>query len=462
MKPSIVLLVRDTSTWRDQRGSASYRLPGPDHLGWWAAVAMLISILLHVIVFFSLDRLKIALDFDHAREITTQQVNIQRVEVAPELVQESLPPENVVQPPRDSAALMEEVDVLNALPKNQELDMKPEVDKAEYALKMQNPAAAGDPTAISKETASSMDMDSKLPELGREASNIRPAEIGQMIVDPGSLDSSPDAIGKITDDLLKRGANGKVEKGALNGVSSLDELLNLPANLLLGKKTLLPSDLLFEFNQSKLRESAKVGLMKLGLLMDKNPALYCWIEGHTDLIGGDQFNLNLSIKRAEAVKSYLVNSMKMDPSKIITRGFGRYEPIVTSGTAEEQSINRRVEVRMRKAPPTSQQRVIEPQKAAIIEESPRAPKAILVKPKRIFTTEKPMPNSTPPAPTPPSHAVIEQTPPKAMPLTPPPAGVLRALPAEPQQEAPTPPSAEEVTPPPAAPITPPRAQAVGE
>ena len=65
---------------------------------------------------------------------------------------------------------------------------------------------------------------------------------------------------------------------------------------------MLPSDLLFEFNSAELRESAKVGLMKLALLMDRNPNLYCWIEGHTDLVGGDDFNLDLSIRRAEAVQ----------------------------------------------------------------------------------------------------------------------------------------------------------------
>ena len=42
-------------SWSDARHGGTYRLPGPEHLGWWAAVAMLISILLHVAVFFALD-----------------------------------------------------------------------------------------------------------------------------------------------------------------------------------------------------------------------------------------------------------------------------------------------------------------------------------------------------------------------------------------------------------------------
>ena len=160
--------------------------------------------------------------------------------------------------------------------------------------------------------------------------SLQPAAIGQVTVDPGAVQMDDSELGTFTDDLIKRGAGGNVEHGALDGIASLDDLLDLPPNILLASKTMLPSDLLFEFNSTELRESAKVGLMKLALLMDRNPNLFCWIEGHTDLVGGDEFNLNLSILRAEAVKNYLVESMRMDASKIITRGFGRYQPLVTT------------------------------------------------------------------------------------------------------------------------------------
>ena len=120
---------------------------------------------------------------------------------------------------------------------------------------------------------------------------------------------------------------------------------------------------------------------------------------------------NLSIRRAEAVKNYLVNSMRMDASKIITRGFGRYEPLVISGTPEEQAANRRVEIRMRKTPPTKEQMKIAPKKAAVIEEAP-APKPVLVKPQRALPVEEEMPP-------PPKAAPVRETPPlRAMPVFP--------------------------------------------
>jgi outer membrane protein OmpA-like peptidoglycan-associated protein len=411
-------------SWSASRDTGAYRLPGPDRLGWWAAVAMLLSILLHVVLFFVLDQLKIVFDFQTPQEIGTRPIEIRQVEIRPTDNEQSLPPEDLVKPPTDTAALLDEVELLDILPKNIEIDIKPDVVQAEYALQMQNPALEGKPEAVALEISAGLEVDADIVELGREPVNIKPAELGQITVDPGSVQVDDSEIGKFTEDLIRKGANGKAENGTLDGVTSLDNLLDLPPNILLSKKTMLPSDLLFEFNSSDLRESAKIGLMKLGLLMDRNPDLYCWIEGHTDLVGGDDFNLNLSIQRAEAVKTYLVNSLRMDSSKIITRGFGRYEPIVITGTPEEQSANRRVEVRMRKTPPTKDQMKVVPQKAAVIEEAP-PPKPVLVKPQRALPVEEPMP--PPPraapvqeAPPPPKAAPVQETPP------------LRALPAFPE------------------------------
>lgn len=424
-------------SWSEMRGGGStYRLPGPEHLGWWAAVAMLVSILLHVAVFFALDRMKIALRFEQAREYSTGNINVRQVEVRP-MEDEAAPPEQVVQPPQDSSTLLEEIELLAALPKDVEIDIKPEIQEAEYALQMKNPAMEGDPKAVAMEISAGLEIDADLPELGRQPEEIKPAAVGQITVDPGAVMADDNELTKFTEDLVKRGAGGKVEHGKLDGVATIDELLDLPPNILLSKKTMLPSDLLFEFNKAELRESAKVGLMKLALLMDRNPNLFCWIEGHTDLVGGDEFNLNLSIQRAEAVRNYLVQSMRMDASKIHVRGFGRYEPLVITGTPEEQAPNRRVEIKMRKTPPTKEQMKAVPQKAAVVEEAsppappveqapPMPPKAVLVKPKRALPVEE----SAPPRaePVPPRAAPAEGIPP--LPVVP------KASPVEPPAQAP--------------------------
>jgi OmpA-OmpF porin, OOP family len=424
----------DGYSWSELRDDGTYRLPGPEHIGWWAAVAMLVSILLHVAVFLALDRMKIALRFEQVRELSTRSIHMRQVEVRPMEIDERATPENLVVPSQDTAILLEEIDFLNALPKDTEIDIKPDIQEAEYALRMQNPALAGDPAAIAMEVSAGLEFDHDLPDLGREPESLKPAAIGQITVDPGAVPMDDSDLGKFTDDLIKRGAGGTVEHGALDGIASLDDLLDLPPNLLLASKTMLPSDLLFEFNSSELRESAKVGLMKLALLMDRNPELYCWVEGHTDLVGGDEFNLNLSTRRAEAVKTYLVESMRMDASKIITRGYGRYQPLVIAGGVDEQAINRRVEIRMRKTPPSGEQMRITPQKAAVVEEAP-APEPVRVQAPRPVVVEEP------PAP----RAVLV-TPQRALPVEEeePPAPPLRALPVEDEPADPSAPRARPV------------------
>jgi hypothetical protein len=121
----IVSGMADGYSWSELRDGGTYRLPGPEHIGWWAAVAMLLSILLHVAVFLALDRMKIALRFEQARELSTAAINVRQVEVRPMEDEQAAPPENVITPPKDAASLLEEVDLLNALPKNQEIDIKP-------------------------------------------------------------------------------------------------------------------------------------------------------------------------------------------------------------------------------------------------------------------------------------------------------------------------------------------------
>ncbi|MEI8037217.1 MAG: OmpA family protein [Verrucomicrobiota bacterium] len=412
----------DGYSWSELRDGGTYHLPGPQHLGWWSAVAMLLSILLHVGVYCALDRMHIALHFDAVRELSTHPINVRPALVQPMDIQESSPPETAVTPPKDSATLLEEVDLLAALPKNQPIDLKPEIQEAEYAIQMKQPAMKGDPAAVAMEVSAGLEVDADLPEFGREPEHLKPAEAGQVIVDPGAVPFDDNEIGKFTDDLIKRGANGKVDKGVLNGVASLDEMLDLPPNILLGRKTMLPSDLLFEYNSAELRESAKVGLMKLALLMDRNPNLYCWIEGHTDLTGGDEFNLELSIRRSEAVKTYLTQSLRMDAAKISTRGFGRYAPLVTRGTTDEQALNRRVEIRMRATPAPKDPLKITPQKATVIEEESPPAKAI----------EVPPPAKAPDVAPPPARTVLVK-PKRALPVEEepaPPRATPRAQPVE--------------------------------
>lgn len=418
----IIFVMEQEFRWSDTRDADGYRLPGPEHLGRWATAAMLVSILLHVVVFFALDQVKIALGIQQPEELVTAPVNIRQVKVKPYEPQEALPPEETITPPQESASLLEEVDLLDLLPEDEEIDITPSVVDPEYALKMSSPLAEGDLDAFETEVSSNFDLEADLPEFGRMEEELKPAAVGQITVDPGAVQVDDGEMTNFTDELIKKGNEGLVENGKLDGIESLDQLLDLPPNLLLSKKTLLPSDLIFEFNRAELRESAKVGLMKLALLIDRNPSLYCWIEGHTDMIGTDEANFGLSERRADAVKDYLVESMRMNPERIITHGFGETQPLITSGDALAQAPNRRVEIKMRKTPPPDAPVRVTP-KAKPVEkkmpEEPLPPKAILVKPNR---------NAIPVEESGPPRALV--VPQRALPVEEEPP-VPRALPVEP-------------------------------
>ena len=70
------------------------------------------------------------------------------------------------------------------------------------------------------------------------------------------------------------------------------------------------------------------------------------VGGHTDASGNANYNLNLSKKRADAVKAYLVDKWKINPDLIEAIGFGKSRPLTNGATPEDQQRNRRVEIRL--------------------------------------------------------------------------------------------------------------------
>jgi outer membrane protein OmpA-like peptidoglycan-associated protein len=134
-------------------------------------------------------------------------------------------------------------------------------------------------------------------------------------------------------------------KGHAPGFSDLDQLLAQTGPLGSGTKLRLPDDQLFEYDSDGLQASAITQLEKLGTLIQRNPKATFTVEGYTDSFGTFEYNLNLSQRRADSVKRYLVEAMRINPAQIETHGYGptkfRTSP---GGSIEEQSPNRRVEV----------------------------------------------------------------------------------------------------------------------
>ena len=132
-----------------------------------------------------------------------------------------------------------------------------------------------------------------------------------------------------------------------DGFDSLDDLLNYKGPVTEDKKAMMPTDLLFEYGSAELRDSARLSLMKLGFIIQRNPTAEISIEGHTDTFGGDEYNQSLSLSRAEAVKAWLVESLHLAAERLGTRGWGKGRLLVGGGSVDQQAKNRRVEIVIR-------------------------------------------------------------------------------------------------------------------
>jgi outer membrane protein OmpA-like peptidoglycan-associated protein len=102
------------------------------------------------------------------------------------------------------------------------------------------------------------------------------------------------------------------------------------------------SGLLFDFNSDRVRGEARRNLDVLAQSLDKYPDTDLMIVGHTDAVGTDSYNQDLSIRRAESAANYLESSGAR--TRIQTRGLGEREPVATNDTEAGRSQNRRVEV----------------------------------------------------------------------------------------------------------------------
>jgi len=99
----------------------------------------------------------------------------------------------------------------------------------------------------------------------------------------------------------------------------------------------------FETSKAIIKTSSYVSLNNLAQIMKDHPTYGILVEGHTDSVGSEESNLSLSEKRANAVKTALVNK-GVEGSRIVTKGYGESQPTDTNDTAAGRQNNRRVEL----------------------------------------------------------------------------------------------------------------------
>lgn len=103
------------------------------------------------------------------------------------------------------------------------------------------------------------------------------------------------------------------------------------------------SGILFPFNSTEILPAGRANLQELANSLQKYATSDVLIVGHTDSVGTDAYNMDLSQRRADAARSYL-QSLGVSSARIRTSGRGETEPVQSNDTEEGRQRNRRVEV----------------------------------------------------------------------------------------------------------------------
>ena len=110
-----------------------------------------------------------------------------------------------------------------------------------------------------------------------------------------------------------------------------------------GIKITFDSGILFDVNKASLKQASETNLTNLAEILNKYEDTNILLEGHTDATGSEEYNLELSKKRAQSVSNYLAMS-KVDATRFTIMGYGEMQPVVTNDTEEGRAQNRRVDI----------------------------------------------------------------------------------------------------------------------
>ena len=103
------------------------------------------------------------------------------------------------------------------------------------------------------------------------------------------------------------------------------------------------SGILFDVDKTNLKPDAQNSLKQLAVSLQNNPETNILVVGHTDSTGTAAHNMDLSIRRANAVKLFM-GQQGVNSARLSTQGKGETEPIAPNSTAEGRAQNRRVEI----------------------------------------------------------------------------------------------------------------------
>jgi outer membrane protein OmpA-like peptidoglycan-associated protein len=185
-------------------------------------------------------------------------------------------------------------------------------------------------------------------EKGRAAAQSETERIARDAADADRL--------KRDNDAQKLAAQNELDRAARDRAQAETEKTALRAQLLLQFNAILQtrdtarglivnmSDVLFDTAKFSLRPEAREKLARVAGIVSGHPGLKLDVEGHTDNVGTDDYNQQLSEQRGSAVRDYLIQQGQMPQTSVTTRGLGKTQPVASNETASGRQQNRRVEL----------------------------------------------------------------------------------------------------------------------
>lgn len=100
----------------------------------------------------------------------------------------------------------------------------------------------------------------------------------------------------------------------------------------------------FDTGKSTIKKESQSALVQIAAYLKNNPAINCWVVGHTDSDGSFELNSTLSLDRAKAIKNILQKNYNILEDRLFAEGVGPVAPVATNTTDEGKKLNRRVEL----------------------------------------------------------------------------------------------------------------------
>ncbi len=361
--------------------TSTYTPPKRQGLGWYVLVAVVLGLSLHVAALVLAGNTFYRAEISEPTEWVSEPIRLVLSETEAEEVAEE-PPEDELERPVDDSDLVDDPEAAIAELRDIEVDLSVHLEEVSLPeMRIEKPILAGSDGGDELRPSIGPNLNSDISDPGKIEIDFPAAQKGQIVVDNGTPLADVLDPNKVMVELGKmKGFGGSDPVGEIKEDSGLAAYANMSPGDLQKNKASIGSDLLFEFNSATLRDDARITLLTVAQLIDRNPGMFCWVEGHTDLIGSEESNLRLSRSRAQAVKDWLVQSLQLDPKFIVVRAFGMSQPIVTEGDEEAQAPNRRVDIKMRQAPPDQSEvrMLVKPGKAIIVEDDEKPARGIIV------------------------------------------------------------------------------------